>query len=274
MLQACFLALVFTFIFSGCTSNLKRQCQETNWFLHGQNLALQGRRVTGDSWVMSCQKEDVSEAQALDQGFKSGRDKYCTADNVFQNGRSGDSVNFNFCEEQSWSLLKHKHKQGLDAYCSPENSFQAGSSGKVYTKMCSQEQEKKFFPGYYQGRKTYLNTKIEKNNLRLKEISSFISNYERDRGAITNHLAALPPPKYEKRTTCSKDEKGHETCTQSTEMVDGYSSERTQLHSQLHDIHNTISNYRSEENQILVDNRNYSAELETLPDFKVSLKSN
>ena len=63
------LLLFICIALSSCSSYFKRQtCESTNWFEYGQNVALEGRRLTGDQFVLECQKasSDIDEPAVAD----------------------------------------------------------------------------------------------------------------------------------------------------------------------------------------------------------------
>ncbi len=97
-----------------CSSYFKRQtCESTNWFSYGEKVALEGRRLTGDQFISECNlaEADVAESD-LDRGFKSGLQKYCQPQTVYQTGKSGNFFSTEMCIGEHLNLLKLKHHQG------------------------------------------------------------------------------------------------------------------------------------------------------------------
>ena len=255
----------------GCASELKRQCEKTDWFQYGQDSALAGRRLTGDPLILACNKEDVFADQALDQGFKVGREKYCTPDVAFQIGHRGENYNDSFCGESELGSLRKKHYSGTRAYCAVDNSFTVGSKGTPYTKVCTKDEEKIFFPGYYAGRRTFLNTQIEKNTSRIQYICDTLATLEWSRSASQQHLEALPSPHYEKRSTCETTDKGQK-CTDEYVEVDSYSSARWDVHQHLSQIEITSLKLTREKTDLVAANLTLNSEIKELPVYPTATK--
>lgn len=146
---------------TACTSALKKQCEETNWFEHGKSIALQGKRLNEDSFVNQCAKEKVSANSAqLDLGFKAGMSQYCLPETVYQTGRKGEFFNPDLCDPSTVNMLRTKHNSGVTAFCTETGGTELGSSGKVYNQICPAELEKTFLPAYRKARKSYLTSTI------------------------------------------------------------------------------------------------------------------
>ena len=160
---------------SSCASALKKKCESTNWFHHGEKIALEGRRVTGDEFVLSCEKEEAKiDHSALDVGFKTGMRAYCSPEGALQTGKVGDPINVVMCEGENIAKLRQQHAKGIDAYCAKENGQPAGASGKKYRNVCPKDQEKDFLPGYKVGRKQYLTAIVQERERDLTETTNQI----------------------------------------------------------------------------------------------------
>lgn len=85
------MASVLATLLSGCTTYFTRkECERTNWFQHGYDVAMKGKRLDADEHVKTCQSVEAKMSWGdLDTGFKAGMAKYCTEDNVFAVGKSG-----------------------------------------------------------------------------------------------------------------------------------------------------------------------------------------
>ncbi len=166
------LLFIICIALSSCSSYFKRQtCESTNWFEYGQNVALDGRRLTGDQFVLECQRasSDIDES-LLDQGFKAGMQQYCTPSGIYKVGREGRFFNTEMCAGEGLGHLKLKHNAGVIEYCQKSNAFTAGASGQAYNKICPSELEKDFLPLFNKGRAKYLATLISQNKNQIREL--------------------------------------------------------------------------------------------------------
>lgn len=178
MMKKIFL-LFLSLSFVGCASYLKRkECESINWYEHGQKIALRGQWLNSDTMVQECRKveAEMSESQ-LDQGFKSGMSKYCSAQGAYATGKAGDLFAREFCEGPGITALLSQYEQGNKDYCAKANGFAAGTSGKKYQNVCSLEMEKSFLPEYRRGRKKYVTAQI-------KNIESDLSNIEKRKSTV------------------------------------------------------------------------------------------
>ncbi|MDG0815225.1 DUF2799 domain-containing protein [Bdellovibrio svalbardensis] len=162
-------ALICSINLLGCSSYFKRQeCENINWFDHGQKVALRGEWLNADKTLQECRKAEanINETQ-LDQGFKAGMEQYCTPQKAYQIGKSGDLFYRGLCEGPSINSILAQHSQGIRDYCSKANSVAAGASGKKYQNVCPANLEKDFLPGYRRGRKRFVDAQIlDKENQR------------------------------------------------------------------------------------------------------------
>ena len=97
------LTVVIVLSTAGCASYFKRkECEKTNWFEHGQKVAMSGKRMDADPFVKECRKVEAEFSFTdLDNGFKSGMAKYCTGDNVFLVGKAGKPFSYEMCDAVS-----------------------------------------------------------------------------------------------------------------------------------------------------------------------------
>lgn len=175
----------------GCTSALKKQCEQTNWFNYGEQVAMSGKRLTGDEFVMSCEKEEAPvDHGALDIGFKKGMSKYCEAETVFQTGKKGEFFSADMCDNGSQNMLKQKHAMGVKEYCHKENGYHAGAKGKPYNQICPKGMEKDFVPEFNRGRKAYLTGFVSSKEDEVRDLERDISNLQ-SKKSMTEHEARL-----------------------------------------------------------------------------------
>lgn len=165
---------------SSCASYFKRkECDATNWFDYGQSVALDGRRLTGDQFILECNKAEADvDDSALDRGFKAGLEKYCQPDTVYQIGKNGSFFSTEMCVGENLTTLKNKHKLGVLDYCAKANGYAAGAKGKPYNKICPADLEVAFVPEFNRGRKKYLNTVISENEKQINQLEQDISKLQ------------------------------------------------------------------------------------------------
>lgn len=177
-MKNCF-CLILVCSLAGCSNwQLKERCENTNWFEYSQNLSFQGKYLEEDGFVKDCKSLDRSNAVQLDQGFKLGREKMCTYDEIYSRAKQGEPVFFNFCDGLQFSSMKKKFQEGLSIFCTADQGYLFGKSGRTYKKVCSAESEKKFLPFYNKGRREYLTeyikntqTDLERQSVKIKSLS-------------------------------------------------------------------------------------------------------
>lgn len=164
-------------MFVGCASQLKKDCESTNWFKYGEEVALRGDWLSSDAKLLACRKEEaeISESQA-DLGFKSGRQKYCTGTNSYLVGKSGDAFSKDLCDTPALKSIVSDYNKGLRDYCSKANGFNAGSSGKKYKNLCPADLEAGFLPEYKKGRLKYVEAQIKNLENRQRDLQLAIAN--------------------------------------------------------------------------------------------------
>lgn len=172
-----FLVLISLILLSSCSSYFKRQsCESTNWFEYGEKVALEGRRLSGDQFILECNtaEADVDES-GLDRGFKAGMQKYCLPETVYQTGRSGRFFTEEMCTGSGLNNLRTQHRVGVLEYCQKSNGYNAGAVGNPYNKICPVDLERAFLPEFNRGRKRYLATVVSQNNSQINELNSQMS---------------------------------------------------------------------------------------------------
>lgn len=246
---------------SGCASYfLRKKCESTNWYQHGFDVAMNGKRPAADDFVVACRKAEanVSEQQ-LDVGFKAGMANYCKPDVAYKIGRNGEPLNFEFCEPSHTKLLTARHLQGLRDYCQPENGFQVGASGKVYGKNCPPDLDKAFAKEYSRGRKKYLQAMVNESHGRIHDIDRKIADKGREIHNLQFQIATLPRP----REVIQRNYvNGQYSETKSVE--DPHSSRRSQLRWDLDRANGDISTLRNEQEQVRTRMYDYQREMTAL----------
>lgn len=227
-----------------CSSYFKRKtCEATNWFEYGQNVALEGRRLTGDQFVSECYNADAAVAEsALDRGFKSGLEKYCQPETVFQTGKSGQFFSTEMCTGQGLNLLAVKHRAGVQEYCQKSNGYASGAKGKAYNKICPAEFEAAFLPEFNRGRKRFLESSISENEKQVNRLDHEIAGLQNELRFKTSELQ-----RYQYVIEGSKDEKF-------MQRLNELSRERQNLES-------SIRSKESEQKRLLNKNREFKLEL-------------
>lgn len=171
------IVILFLFIFlSSCASYMKRkECESTNWFEYGESVALDGRRLSGDQFIVECMKAEADVAESdLDRGFKRGLEKYCQPDTVFQVGKNGSFFSTEMCVGEGVTALQARHRAGVLEYCQRSNGYAAGAKGKAYNKICPASLEATFLPEFNRGRKRYLQTLTSENSKEIAQLENEI----------------------------------------------------------------------------------------------------
>lgn len=173
------------FVFSGCASYfLKEKCEQTNWFNYSQSIAYSGKYLEEDGFIKDCKGVDRINSQQLDVGFKLGREKMCTYEEIYTRGKSGEPVYFDFCDGLSKVQMKSRYDQGLRIFCTESNGLVYGKSGAVYKKVCDPASDINFMKGYRPGRTQYLEFLIKTDKAAIELLNSdYAEAQERQRVA-------------------------------------------------------------------------------------------
>ena len=202
------MALLVLTSLSGCASYfLRKDCNKTNWFSHGQKVAMKGQRLDSDNFVKSCQKveADVNWAQ-LDSGFKSGMSDYCKPQSAYGVGKKGEQYNYDMCSSGAARKLKAAHEKGLVAYCKPDNGYRVGAQGQAYNNVCVDKDEEAFVKRYHAGRKVYLTTQIENKENEIRALDRKVAESERERKNLRYQLNRIRSPRRGLRRASAKDQ--------------------------------------------------------------------
>lgn len=184
---------IFATLLSGCASFWTRKgCEKTNWFLHGQEIAMRGERVTADTFVQNCERVDANiDHAALSQGFKRGRQNYCEPETVFQIGKKGEFFSIDLCDGDNVRTLKDQHNKGVLEYCSKSNGYSAGATGKSYNNICPKGLENEFKSEFNRGRKAYLTSMVAQTESEIADLESQASALESKRARLQMELVAV-----------------------------------------------------------------------------------
>lgn len=190
LLVACAFSVFFL---TSCANWLTRQeCKKVNWYQHGYDAAMGGRRLSGDPMIDKCRAADFDLPEGeLDVGFKSGMSNYCKPEIVYTTGKKGDFFNTDMCDPGQANFLKSRHAEGVKDYCS--NGYAAGSSGKAYQNICPANLEKAFMPDYKRGRKAFLSARLGNAERDIKDLDERVQSLERDRTNLSFQRNMLPP---------------------------------------------------------------------------------
>lgn len=237
-------ALVTSFCLVACSSYFKRKtCESTNWFEYGQSVALEGRRLTGDQFISECNNADADVAEsALDRGFKSGLEKYCQPETVFQTGKSGNFFSTEMCTGQGLNVLTARHRAGVQEYCQKSNAFSSGAKGKAYNKICPAELEGAFLPEFNRGRRRFIESNIAENEKLVRRLDHEISSLQNELRFKTSELQ-----RYQYMVAGNKDEK--------------FMQRLNELNREQQNLESSIRSKESEQSRLLNKNREYKLEL-------------
>lgn len=215
-------------LLSSCANWLMRQqCEKINWYQHGYDVAMSGKRLTGDERVQQCRKAEFEiPEQQLDVGFKAGMSNYCKPEIAYTTGKQGDFINLDLCDPGQATVLRQKHADGVKAYCAVGNGFTAGSSGKKYQNICPANMEEAFMKEYRRGRKSFLTAKIQAQEGEVRDLDNKISQQERNRTNLSFQRNMLPQAREVREKTYNA---ATGTYVETTKTEDRALSERERL---------------------------------------------
>ena len=218
----------------GC-STFKKQCEATNWYQHGYDLAMRGQRPAQDEFLSRCRKSEaeISESQ-LDLGFKAGMQQYCLPDVAFQTGKKGQFLNMDLCDAGQERILKARHADGVKDFCQPSSALSFGASGAKYNNICPASLESAFLSEYRKGRKKYLQLRIDQTNTSIAALASDTQALEREKSFIDGRLSMVPAMRMGDSEEAKRIYSAHE-------------EERSRLRNQQYDLSARIQRNRSEQ---------------------------
>ena len=246
-----------------CTNwAVRSECGQVNWYDHGYQAAMSGRRLSGDPHVDRCRNAgfDLPEQQ-LDHGFKAGMANYCKPEIVFTTGKEGQFFNTDLCDPGQAPLLKQRHADGVRAYCARTNGFHAGTSGKKYQNICPPELEAAFLPEYKRGRQRYLSNLIAQAQREDLQTERKILDGERQRATLTTRLALLPRPRDVKERVYNSATGSY---TEQSKTEDPAARERQRLNSELTSLDAQIRTEKKRQEQLRQEISQHERELITL----------
>ena len=260
------MALAVTFLLSSCASYfVRKDCEKVNWFQYGESVALQGRRLSGDEKILSCEKANADvDHVALDHGFKSGMANYCLPETVFQIGKRGDFFSVEMCDGEQPRLLQKRHADGVNEYCAKTNGFPAGAQGKKYNGICPKELESGFLPEFNRGRKSFLTATIAANESHIDEIENSIRQLDSERIMLLSQMQASGEGKIVSRDV-KYDPVTHSTHEEMKVTDDADAQRRREnLKWDLDRKNREIDQKRSEQENLRKANRDMKTEVATL----------
>lgn len=171
---------------AGCTSYFTRKdCEKANWYQHGYDVAMSGKRLDADDYLKQCQKVNAQIGFGdADTGFKAGMAKYCTSDNIYTTGKEGKPFSYDLCDGESEHKMRDRYEAGLRVFCVPDNGYHYGATGSVYQNVCPKETEAAWLVQYRRGRKVYLAGMIQQKEQEQQQLNSEISSLEAERSSL------------------------------------------------------------------------------------------
>jgi hypothetical protein len=178
---------------AGCASYFKRKdCEKTNWYQHGHDVAMAGKRLDADDHVKQCQKVEAKIGWTeVDTGFKAGMGKYCTGDNVFAVGKAGKPFSYEMCDGESEKKMRQRYSEGIKIFCTPSNAYRFGTSGGVYLDVCPKETEDDWLVEYRKGRKIWLNAVILEKERQVTQLDHEVRQLENQRQSLAFQQSTL-----------------------------------------------------------------------------------
>lgn len=263
-----FISLNFLF---GCATALQEQCEHTNWFEHSRDVALDGRYLEEDTLIKDCKGIDNTNSSLIDQGFKSGRERYCTYEGFLRRGETGNLVNFKMCDKLILKQMQERYGQGLNKFCTPEVGYTFGASGKVYQNVCFKNLEKDFLPKYNQGRKEFLIKRITETQTEINELKQLQNSLAPQIQLLSVEINSLPAPQ-----ECSsiqvyneqlKKNESRTVCHEAAYII----SRRSTLHSQIDSYRQQYRNHEQVLSKALSDLEYYRSQLTQIPTLEGSI---
>ncbi len=254
-------------LLTSCASwDLKDRCEKTNWFEYSKNIAFTGKYLEEDSFVKECRGVDRIQNDQLDRGFKLGREKMCNYGEIYQRGKDGEPVFFQFCDGLEAIKMKKSYNDGLIVFCTSEVGYTYGKSGKIYQKVCSPDKENIFIPSYNKGRREFLTSENQRLTQKISELTVEKSKLETREYQVSREYSNLP----NNLKTCTtktvynsqtKLNESHQNCEEPSYIV----SQRNELSSSLNNIRSNIRNFESDIKKSRQDFDNNQLELSKLP---------
>lgn len=185
--------LILCFVTVGCSSYFKRKdCEKTNWFQHGHNVAMKGQRLNADDFVQQCEKVEAKiDYGTLDLGFKDGMGNYCKPQTVYNTGKKGEAFKEDLCDGSPIKKLLEQHKEGLKVFCQPQNAQMFGAQGGIYKDVCPKELEDNFLLNYRKGRIVFLQGLIDSKKAKMVSVKQINESKKRDKEMTSLNLSNM-----------------------------------------------------------------------------------
>ncbi len=261
-----FLALIASAASTGCASYFKRkECEKTNWYQHGHDVAMSGRRLDADDFVKQCQKVEAKMSFTdMDTGFKAGMGKYCTSDNIYDVGRAGKPFSYEMCDGENMQKMRGRYTEGLRVFCTPASAYRFGTAGGVYQNVCPKNLENDWLSEYRKGRKIYLAAAVVEKEREIQRLDGEISRLESQRTSLS-HQQMMYSGRSETRT---EQVYNVNTGTYETKTVTGPSADAQarsqQLSSEISNLNYQIQQTRSKQQDIISEVSKMRTEMVTL----------
>jgi hypothetical protein len=249
-------------ILTSCTSYfVRKECEQVDWYKYGQGTAMEGRRLSGDHRVRTCQDAgaDVDDV-ALDHGFKEGMSNYCQPETVLQTGKKGEFFNEDMCE--SSSILRRRHAEGVRIYCQKQNGFSAGTLGKKYNGICPKDLEGAFSTEFNRGRKNYLSAVIATNESAIGDLEVQIGRLEGQKFMYNSQLMSLPNET--QTAVIVTDPYSGQQIAQVASPDPSLQSRRSDLQFQIQSTESQLYQQRQQEQSLRATNRDLQVEMTVL----------
>ena len=226
----------------------EKSVRKTNWFQHGYDTAMKGKRLQGDGFLQQCEKVEAKiDFAAADQGFKAGMGNYCKPQTVYQTGRKGEFFNENLCDGGGLKKLKAQHAKGVKDLCQPGNGHKKGASGWKYNNICPKELEAGFLATYNKGRKIYLSGVIAQKRSEIRSLEDQIRDHERRKTEVALRMASMGSTKQVTKTRTFDRAAGRYVETSSTSENEEAQRKRRGLESDLRSLNSKIESKRKKQ---------------------------
>ena len=227
---------------------IRKECEQVNWHQRGYDIAMSGKRVTGDEVIARCEKAefDVPDTD-VDLGFKAGMMAYCKPETAHQIGRDGSPFNADFCDTAEVRILRQRHFEGVKLYCQKDNGMVVGASGKKYTQICPKEMEEAFLVEYRKGRKKFLEHTIASNQIEIQTLDVNLASLRQEQSDLSYEMGRLPKP-YTVTEKVYNAVTG--TTTETSRVEDPARYRRSRLHDELENLSNRIRTQRDKQDSL------------------------
>lgn len=189
---AAIIALIAVLMSSCASYWTRKDCEKTNWFRHGQTVAVRGERVSADSFVQNCQSVNADiDHEALSRGFTAGLQRDCEPEQAYQTGKNGEFLSNELCDGDDTRLLRAQYEKGVREFCKESNGYPAGATGKRYNKICPKDLEAGFRREFNRGRKAYLASVIAQKESEIADLEREETELESKRGRLQSEMLAI-----------------------------------------------------------------------------------